>query len=73
MINYKQITITTDYITLGQLLKFTGVIDNGALAKVYILENNILVNGEDCKQRGKKLYPTYKIEINKTLFFEIVK
>lgn len=69
---YSKIKIKTEYITLGQMLKFADVIDSGSLAKVFIFDHTIIVNGEDCKQRGKKLYPGYKISIDNQLFFEIV-
>ena len=42
----KKIEITTEYITLGQFLKFVGIIRSGAMAKDYILSNEIVVNGE---------------------------
>ncbi len=69
---YSKIKISTEYITLGQMLKFADVIDSGSFAKIFILEHSITVNGEDCKQRGRKLYPGYKISIDNQLFFEIV-
>lgn len=69
---YSKIQITTPYITLGQMLKFSDVIGNGSIAKVFINEHLILVNDEECKQRGKKLYPGYKISIDNQLFFEII-
>ena len=67
------ITITTEYITLGQFLKFVGIIDSGFLAKEYIMTHEILVNNEKSTQRGRKLYPGYKITIDNSLFFEISK
>lgn len=73
MSDFKKIRIESDYITLGQFLKFANVIDNGGEAKFFIVENSILVNGEDCKMRGKKLRENDKITINNSLFFEIVK
>jgi len=69
--NYQKIKISTDYITLGQLLKFSGIIDNGSEAKEFIFNNEILVDGEDCKMRGKKLKGGEKIEINNSVFLEI--
>ena len=71
--NPKIIKIESEYITLGQFLKFADVIDSGAMAKVFISEHDILVNGEDCKMRGKKLRPSDSIEIDNNLFFEIGK
>ena len=69
----EKVKITTEYITLGQLIKFVGLIDNGALAKIFITNNKCFVNGTICSQRGKKLYPGFLISINGSLFFEITK
>ena len=41
-----QINITTEYITLGQFLKFVGIIDCGSYAKQFLLENEVLINNE---------------------------
>ena len=68
-----KVKITSEYITLGQFLKFADVISFGGEAKEYILEHNIFVNGEVCKMRGKKLYPGTQIVIDDSLFFEIDK
>lgn len=70
---YKKIKIETEYITLGQFLKFTNVITNGGEEKNYIAFNEIFVNDELIKARGKKLFPSDKININNSLFFEITK
>jgi ribosome-associated protein len=69
----KKVQITTDYITLGQLLKFENVISNGSEAKAFVLNHKIIVNGEPSNQRGKKLYPSTTIAIDDSLFFEIIK
>ena len=56
--------ITTEYITLGQLLKFSSIASSGGDIK-YLLEfSDILVNGEIERRRGRKLYPNDKIEID---------
>lgn len=59
------VKITTEYITLGQFLKFTAIIYSGAMAKDFLSENEVLVNGEIEQRRGRKLYPGYIVEINK--------
>lgn len=69
----KKVQITTNYITLGQLLKFENVIANGSEAKAFVLNHQIIVNGEASNQRGKKLYPSTVIVIDDSLFFEIIK
>ncbi|MCF0108733.1 MAG: S4 domain-containing protein YaaA [Erysipelotrichaceae bacterium] len=60
--------ITTDFITLQQLLKVEDIVGSGGAAKYFIQENDILVNGEVCKMRGKKLYPNDKIVIGRKEF-----
>lgn len=51
----KQIAITTEQITLAALLKFAGAVLSGGEAKDRIRAGEVLVNGERCTQRGKKL------------------
>lgn len=51
----KYVDISTEYITLGQLLKVADVISSGGMAKWFIQEHDILVNGELEKRRGRKL------------------
>lgn len=69
--NKKTISISTEYITLGQLLKYVDLISSGAMAKEYIQEHEIFVNGEYCKMRGKKLYKGYEINIDNSYIFAI--
>lgn len=70
----EKIKITTEYIKLDQLLKFSGMAENGAGAKEMILDGIVLFNGEVCTMRGKKVRPgdvvaidfedeEYKIEV----------
>ena len=63
-----QVSITTEYINLGQFLKLTDFISNGGEARFFLEDNNVLVNGEIEERRGKKLYPGDEIEINGALF-----
>lgn len=59
----EEIKITTEYITLGQMLKFTAIISSGAMAKMFLAETEVKVNGEKEDRRGKKLYPGDIIEV----------
>ena len=61
----KEVRINTEYITLGQFLKYEGIIDSGYIAKIYLSEHNVLINGEIDTRRGRKLYPNDKILIEK--------
>ena len=51
------------FITLGVLLKITGIIDTGGQAKYFLSENKVLVNGEEDNRRGRKLYHGDVIEV----------
>ena len=51
------IKISTEYIKLDQLLKFSGIAESGADAKDMILDGIVSVNGEVCEMRGKKIRP----------------
>ena len=50
------ITITTEYIKLQDLLKLAAAAAGGE-AKLLVQEGEVLVNGEVCTMRGKKLRP----------------
>lgn len=71
--NVKIVKISTEYITLGQFLKFADVITNGGEAKQFIMTNKIFVNNELTAQRGRKLRDKDIVNINNSLFFEISK
>ena len=64
----KIISITSEYINLGQFLKVPWTISSGPDAKVFLSENKIFVNGETENRRGIKLYKNYTLEINGTIF-----
>lgn len=53
----RQVTITTEFIKLQDLLKFAGLVETGGEAKERIQAGEALVNGGPCLQRGKKLRP----------------
>ena len=53
MIDMEMITITTEYIKLQDLLKLAAITATGG---------EVLVNGEVCTMRGKKLRPGDVVE-----------
>ena len=57
-----------EYITLGVLLKITGIIDTGGQAKFFLNENAVLVNGEEENRRGRKLYHGDAIQVQNHTF-----
>ena len=51
------ITITTEFIKLQDLLKFAAAVETGGEAKFLIQGGAVKVNGEVCTMRGKKIRP----------------
>ena len=50
------LSIVTEYIKLQDAMKFANIVYSGGEAKVLIQEGQVMVNGEVCTMRGKKLY-----------------
>lgn len=53
----ERIKIETEFIRLDSLLKFAGGAVTGGQAKVAIQTGQVLVNGQLCTMRGKKMRP----------------
>lgn len=51
------VVIGTEFIKLEAAMKFCNAAETGGMAKAYIQEGQVKVNGEICPMRGKKLYP----------------
>ncbi len=49
------LNITTEYIKLQDAMKYANIVYSGGEAKALIQEGQVLVNGEVCTMRGKKL------------------
>ena len=58
-----EVPVRTGIITLGQLLKFIGMIPTGGEIKSFLMETTIKVNGEHENRRGRKLSPGDVVEI----------
>ena len=62
----KNITITDEFIKLGQALKLCGEADTGVDAKFMIEDGKVKVNGETELRRGRKLYNGDTFTVNNT-------
>ena len=51
------LSIRTEFIKLQDAMKLANVVMSGGEAKVLIQDGQVLVNGETCLMRGKKLRP----------------
>jgi len=63
MIDFK-LRAGEDYIKLGQLLKASGLVDEGSDAKYEIENEKVQVNGEVCLMRGKKIHDGETVQFN---------
>ncbi|MBS4218191.1 S4 domain-containing protein YaaA [Bacillus sp. FJAT-49711] len=68
-----EIKIDTDTITLGQFLKLADVISSGGMAKWFLSEHEVFINGEQDQRRGRKLKVNDKIDIKGLGTFVIVR
>lgn len=60
--NSIDIKITTEFIKLDSLLKFSGAAETGGIAKEAVQSGEVLYNGEVCTMRGKKVRPGDTVE-----------
>jgi S4 domain protein YaaA len=58
-----KISIKSEYITLGQFIKFADIAASGGMVKAILQDYKILVNDIEENRRGKKLYPGDKVLI----------
>lgn len=56
------VEIHTEYIKLESAMKYASLTETGGEAKELIQEGQVLVNGEVCTMRGKKLRDGDKFE-----------
>ena len=58
-----EITINTEYITLGQFLKLADIIQSGGEAKSFLAQNEVEIDGISDNRRGRKLKGGEIVEI----------
>ena len=51
------VPISTEFIKLESSLKLANAVESGGMAKNFIQNGEVAVNGEVCLMRGKKLRP----------------
>lgn len=52
-----EVLIDTPFITLQSVLKLSDVISSGGMAKMFLQEEEVKINGIRVFERGKKIYP----------------
>lgn len=61
------VEIRTEFIRLDALLKYAALAGTGGEAKARIQSGEVLVNGEICTQRGKKIRSGDTVRLGKAL------
>jgi len=59
----REVAISTEYITLGQILKLADVVGSGGEVKTFLQESKVTVNGEPENRRGRKLVPGDSVDV----------
>ena len=59
-----KIQIRTEYIKLGDLLKFSGLAETGGEAKEMVQAGICDVDGEQCTMRGRKIRPGMSVLVH---------
>ena len=52
-----------EFITLQSVLQVCDIISTGGMAKAFLEEEDVYVNGELERRRGRKLYPGDVVEV----------
>lgn len=64
----EKVKINTEFIKLSQMMKMANIVQSGGETKQLITMGLVLVNGEICTQRGKKLYPDDTVEFDEKMY-----
>ena len=62
----QDVPIRGDMIRLGQLLKLSGLAEDGVHAKIILAEEHVFVNGERDNRRGRQLVPGDEVNVGGT-------
>jgi ribosome-associated protein len=63
MTTVRRVSIQTESIELGALLKWTGLAPTGGEAKRLIQHGGVSVNGQTERRRGRRLQPGDRVEV----------
>ena len=58
-----KLRLNQEFITLQSLLQVGDVISTGGMAKAFLEEEDVYVNGELERRRGRKLFPGDVVEV----------
>lgn len=59
-----EVVINSDFIKLGQFLKFIDIVSSGGEVKTFLTSNTISINNQLENRRGAKIFPGDIVVIN---------
>ncbi|MFP4286225.1 MAG: S4 domain-containing protein YaaA [Candidatus Izemoplasmataceae bacterium] len=66
------VKINTEYITLGQLLKYLNIASSGGDIKMILATTKVLVDGKLENRRGRKIYPGMIVDLDEIGIYKIL-
>lgn len=69
----ENIEITTEFITMDKLLKFSGIAETGGQAFFMIEDGVVKLNGVLVTEKRKKVFPGDKVNIDDQIELTVVK
>lgn len=68
----EKIAITSEFITMDKLLKFSGVADTGGQAFMMVLDGIVKLNGTTISEKRKKVFPGDVVNIDNQIELTVV-
>lgn len=69
----ENVEITTDFITMDKLLKFSGVADTGGQAFLMVEDGVVKLNDVTVTEKRKKVFPGDKVNVDNQIELTVVK
>ncbi|WP_299448521.1 RNA-binding S4 domain-containing protein [uncultured Phascolarctobacterium sp.] len=69
----ENVTITTEFITMDKLLKFSGVADTGGQAFLMVEDGVVKLNGKTITEKRKKVFPGDIVNIDDQIELTVIR
>lgn len=68
----ENVAITTEFITMDKLLKFSGVADTGGQAFLLVEDGVVKLNGKTITEKRKKVYPGDVVNVDNQIELTVI-
>lgn len=69
----ENVVITTEFITMDKLLKFSGIADTGGQAFLMVEDGIIQLNGKPVTEKRKKVFPGDVVNVDQQIELTVIK